>query len=64
MKRREPAENTLEIRQANLRSVLGMVGGRLALKLRRCDLMPPGTILLRPCCCEGSDPESEDLHAP
>ena len=41
-----------------------MVGGCLALKLRRRKHMAPGSILKRSCCCEGRDPDGEDLHIP
>ena len=64
MGRRTPTENMSESGQASSHSVLGMVGRRLALKLRRRKHMASGAILKRSRCCEGYDLDSEDLHIP
>ena len=53
-----------ETGQANSPSVSEMVGGRLALKLRRRRHMAPVAILVRSCCCEGQDPRGEDSRVP
>ena len=64
MSRREPAENVSEMGQARSHSVLVLVGGRLALKLRGRKRVASGTTLTRPCRCEGYGPQGEDVHAP
>ena len=64
MRRKPPTENMSEYGRAGSHSVLGMVGRRLALKLRRRRHMASGSILKRPLCCERHDPASEDLHIP
>ena len=48
--------------QANSQSARGVVGGCLALKLRRRKHMASGAIRKRSCCREGYDPQSRDLH--
>ena len=50
--------------QANSHSVLGIVGGRLALELCRHKHVASGVILTRFCCCEGRDPRGGALRVP
>ena len=64
MGRREPSKNMSRMGQANSRSVLGMVGGRLVLKLSRRKHTSSGVILTRSCCCEGYGRQSEYWHIP
>ena len=51
-RRKIPTENMSEFCQAGSHSVLGMVGRRLVLKLRRRRHMAPGSILKRSRFCE------------
>ena len=64
MGRREPSENMSRMGQANSRSVLGMEGGRLVLKLCRHKHASSGVILTRSCCCEGYGRKGEYWHIP
>ena len=50
-RRETPTENMSEFGQARPHSVLGMVGRRLALKLRRRNHMVSSSILKRSRCC-------------
>ena len=50
--------------RASSRSVLGMVGGSLALKLCRRKHMAQGAILIRSCCFGSHDFQVEDLRIP
>ena len=63
MRRTGPATNMSEMGQACPRSVLGILGGGLALKLRRRKRMAPGAGLTCPCCYEGHVSRGEDSHA-
>ena len=59
-----PAVGMSEMERASSHSAPGMVGGSLALGIRRRKHMAPGAILRRPLCCNGRDPQGEDLHVP
>ena len=64
MMRKDPTENMSEIGQASSHSFLGMVGGTLALKLRRRKHMASGAFLRRSSCCGARDPVGGDFHVP
>ena len=64
MRRRLPTEDMSEYGQARSHSVLGLVGRCLVLKLHRRKHMSSGAILRRSCCCEGFNPDGDELHIP
>ena len=51
-------------RPANSRSALGLVDGRLALRLDRGRHMETGAIVSRACCCERFDSQGGELRIP
>ena len=64
MRRRESVGNMSRMDQARRHSVLGMVGGRLFLRLGCHKDLAFGATSSRRCCCEGRDPQGEVLRAP
>ena len=62
MMREIPPANMSEVGRATSHSVLGMVGRRLVLRLRRRENVASGSILRRSCCFRGHDPRGENLH--